>query len=50
MEKVYVIGAVRTPVGSFGGALKDVPAVELGSIVIEEAIKGRVWIKKMWTR
>ncbi|MFY9115245.1 MAG: acetyl-CoA C-acetyltransferase [Dethiobacteria bacterium] len=39
MEKVYVIGAVRTPVGSFGGALKDVPAVELGSIVIEEAIK-----------
>ncbi|NLZ29069.1 MAG: acetyl-CoA C-acyltransferase, partial [Firmicutes bacterium] len=39
MEKVYVVGAVRTAVGSFGGALRDVAAVKLGSLVIEEALK-----------
>ena len=39
MEKVYVVGAARTPVGSFGGVLKEVNAVNLGSIAIEEAVK-----------
>ena len=39
MEKVYVVGAARTPVGSFGGTLKDVAAIKLGSIVIEESLK-----------
>ncbi len=39
MEKVYVVGAARTPVGTFGGALKGVSAVELGSIAIAESIK-----------
>lgn len=39
MEKVYVVGAARTPVGTFGGALKGVSAVELGKIAIEESIK-----------
>jgi len=34
-----VVGAVRTAVGSFGGSLRDVTAVKLGSIVIEEALK-----------
>ncbi|WP_252313262.1 acetyl-CoA C-acetyltransferase [Sinobaca sp. H24] len=32
-------GAVRTPIGSFMGALKDVSAVDMGALVIKEAIQ-----------
>ncbi|MFH1116239.1 MAG: acetyl-CoA C-acetyltransferase [Pseudomonadota bacterium] len=39
MKEVVIIDAVRTPVGTFGGALKDVPAVELGVLVVKELIK-----------
>ena len=39
MREIVIIGAVRTPVGNFGGSLKDVSAVELGSIVIAESVK-----------
>lgn len=39
MKEVYVISAVRTPMGSFGGALKDVSATELGAIAIKGAIQ-----------
>lgn len=39
MRKVVVVGAARTAVGTFGGSLKDVSAVELGAIVIKEALK-----------
>lgn len=39
MREVVIVGAVRTPVGSYGGSLKDVPAVELGAIAAREAIK-----------
>ena len=39
MKKAVIVGAVRTAVGSFGGALKDVGAVELGAIVIKEALR-----------
>ena len=38
-KEVVLAGACRTPVGSFGGALKDIRAVDLGSIVMAEAIK-----------
>ncbi|SCK01551.1 Acetyl-CoA acetyltransferase [uncultured Clostridium sp.] len=38
MRDVVIVSAVRTAIGSFGGALKDVPAVDLGSLVIKEAI------------
>ena len=41
MEKdfeVVVAGACRTPIGAFGGAFKDLGAVDLGAIVIREAI------------
>lgn len=37
-ENVYIVGAVRTPIGKFGGALSTVPAADLGSLVIKEAI------------
>ncbi|MDR1806636.1 MAG: acetyl-CoA C-acetyltransferase [Propionibacteriaceae bacterium] len=39
MTDVYVVSGCRTAVGSFGGSLKDVSAVKLGSIVIAEALK-----------
>ena len=31
MEDAVIVSAVRTPVGSFGGYYKDVPATELGA-------------------
>lgn len=36
---VYIVSATRTPMGSFGGVLKDIPATTLGSIVIKSAIE-----------
>lgn len=39
MKEVVIASGVRTPVGSFGGALKDVPVVELGALVIREALR-----------
>lgn len=33
-----IVGAARTPFGKFGGALKDVAAVDLGAIAIKEAL------------
>jgi acetyl-CoA C-acetyltransferase len=38
MKEVVIVSAVRTAVGKFGGALKDVPAAELGALVIKEAL------------
>ncbi|RYZ27056.1 MAG: acetyl-CoA C-acetyltransferase, partial [Chitinophagaceae bacterium] len=37
-KTVYIVSAVRTPMGSFGGALKDVPAPQLGAIAIKGAL------------
>jgi len=39
MKEVYIISAVRTPIGSFGGSLKDIPAPKLGAIAIKGAIE-----------
>ena len=39
MRDVVIVGAARTPIGSFGGALKTVPARTLGAIAVKEAIK-----------
>src|SRR3954467_2929924 len=38
-EPAVILSACRTPIGSFGGALKDFSAVDLGAIVIKEAIR-----------
>jgi acetyl-CoA C-acetyltransferase len=35
---VYIVAAVRTPIGSFGGMLKDMPATHLGAVAIREAV------------
>ncbi len=39
MHDVVILSAVRTAIGKFGGTLKDVPAQELGGLVVGEAIK-----------
>ncbi len=38
-EPAVILSACRTPIGSFGGALKDLSASDLGAIVIKEAIR-----------
>lgn len=38
-QDVFIVGAARTPIGSFQGALSSVPATELGAIAIREALK-----------
>jgi len=39
MQEVVIVSGVRTPVGQFGGALKDVTAVQLGTLVIREVLR-----------
>ena len=39
MKKVYIVSAVRTPMGSFGGALSSISATSLGAIAIRGAIE-----------
>ena len=38
MKEVVIASAARTPIGSFGGALKNIPTRALGALVIKEAI------------
>ena len=39
MKEVVIVSAARTPVGRFGGALKEIPAVKLGAMAVKEALK-----------
>ena len=39
MREVVIASAARTPIGSFGGTLKNTPAVTLGKTAVEEAVK-----------
>jgi acetyl-CoA C-acetyltransferase len=39
MEDAVIVSAVRTPVGSFGGQFKDVPATELGALAARAALE-----------
>ena len=38
-DEVYIISAVRTPIGTLNGGLSTLPAHELGSLVIREAVQ-----------
>jgi acetyl-CoA C-acetyltransferase len=38
MKEVVIVSAVRTPIGSFGGSLKNEPATRLGAIAVEAAV------------
>lgn len=39
MKEVYIVSAVRTPIGSFGGSLASIPATKLGSIAVKGALE-----------
>lgn len=39
MKEVYIISAIRTPIGSFGGSLKSFTATQLGAIAIKAAVE-----------
>jgi acetyl-CoA C-acetyltransferase len=39
MREVVIVSGVRTPIGTFGGSLKTTPVVQLGALVIKEALK-----------
>lgn len=39
MKEVVVVSGVRLPVGSYGGSLKDVSSIDMGAMVVAEAVK-----------
>ncbi|CAN5406847.1 acetyl-CoA C-acyltransferase [soil metagenome] len=39
MKEVYIVSAVRTPIGSFGGVLSSISATQLGAIAIRTALE-----------
>src|SRR6202171_3776564 len=39
MEKAVIVDALRTPIGRYGGALKDVRADDLAALVVSEAVQ-----------
>jgi len=39
MKEVVIVSGVRTAIGAFGGSLRDVPVVQLGALVIKEALR-----------
>lgn len=39
MKEVYIVSAVRTPMGSFGGTLAGTPATRLGAVAIKGALE-----------
>ena len=46
MDNVVILSCVRTPIGGYGGALKEVPVYRMGSLVLQEAAR----LAKMSTR
>jgi len=39
MQKVYIVSAVRTPLGSFGGGLSTIPGTQLGATAVKNAVE-----------
>lgn len=39
MKEVVIIDAVRTPIGKFGGSLKDISAVDLGATALKGVLE-----------
>ncbi len=53
MERVVIVSGARTPIGGYGGTLKDVPVYKLGAAVLNEAVKRADidparWMKWSW--
>ena len=49
MRDVVIVSAVRTPVGKFLGALSEISAVELGAMVVREAVRRAGIAPTPWT-
>lgn len=47
MENVVIVGGARTPIGSYGGALRDIPAYKLVALVLNGLVK-RTHIEPAW--
>jgi len=47
MKNVVIVSGVRTPIGSYGGTLRDIPVYRLASLVLNETAK-RAHIKPNW--
>jgi acetyl-CoA C-acetyltransferase len=41
MKEAVIVGGVRTPVGRYLGALRDIPAYDLAALVLNELMKRR---------
>ena len=39
MKEVYIVSAVRTPIGAFGGGLAEVAATQLGAVAVKAAVE-----------
>jgi acetyl-CoA C-acetyltransferase len=49
MREVVIVSATRTPIGTFGASLKDIPLVKLGALVIKEVLR-KVCLKPVTER
>ncbi|MEA3240210.1 MAG: acetyl-CoA C-acetyltransferase [Pseudomonadota bacterium] len=47
MKEAVIVSAVRTPLGSFNGSLKNIGATDIGGLVIREAVKRAAIDKEM---
>jgi len=47
MEEVVIVSGVRTPIGRYGGTLREVPVYKFTSIVLNETIK-RAGVEPAW--
>ena len=47
MKNVVIVSGVRTPIGRYGGSLRDIPAYKFTSLVLNEAVK-RAEIEPSW--
>ena len=47
LKKAVIVSGVRLPVGSFGGSLKGISAIDMGAMVVKDApgSKTRMWMK-----
>ncbi|MDY6827103.1 MAG: acetyl-CoA C-acetyltransferase [Bacillota bacterium] len=45
-KEVVIVSAVRTPVGDFGGAFREVPALQLGKVAVAEAVRRAAGLEK----
>jgi len=39
MKEAVIVSATRTPIGKFGGALKDLSATKIGAVAVREAVR-----------